>query len=277
VESSYEFLVDLIRLKTEYARFGFLIWLLNASVISIAIYAAFLLLGLPAFTRFYWQDIFLLAQLPAIFSMFLGAAAATFIKNRKKSDLFDLLEPELSEKARTAYDNREISTLPMHSLAKEVKSKLARIKSSQIFNWRRVYLRAGLAALLLGTAIFIAQSQIGADISPADFRSISDLTDKALGIFQNEPSAQNTAKVNLSGNIYGKPSLAVLSESKLELQLYPGMGAGSMAVPSEPENHLFGQSTPGEAKAVPAELYIETLPPENREIIKRYFDSLAKS
>jgi hypothetical protein len=277
VESSYEFLVDLSRLKTEYARLGFLIWLLNASVISIAIYAAFLLLGLPAFTRFYWQDVFLLAQLPAIFSMLLGAAVATFFKNRNKSDLFDILEPELSEKARTAYDNRDVSTLPMHSLAKEVKNRLASVKSSQILEWRRIYLRAGLAALLLGAAVFIAQSQIGADISPADFRSISDLRDKAMSIFQNEPSAQNTAKVNLSGNIYGKPSLAVLSESKLELQLYPGMGAGSMAVPSEPENHLFGESTPGEAKAVPAELYIESLPPQNREIIKRYFVILSTS
>jgi hypothetical protein len=277
VESSYEFLVDLSRLKAEYARFGFLIWLLNAAVVSIAIYAAFLLLGLPAFTRFYWQDFFLLAQLPAIFSMLLGAAFATFIKKRNKSDLFDLLDSELSEKVRTAYDNRDASTLPMHCLAKEVKSRLARVKSSQILNWRRVYLRTGLAALLLGTAIFIAHSQIGADISPADFQSFSDLRDKALGIFQNEPSAQNTPKVNLSGNIYGKPSPAVLSEAKLELQLYPGMGAGSMAVQSEPENHLFQQSTPVEAKAVPAELYIESLPPENREIIKRYFVILSTS
>jgi hypothetical protein len=102
------------------------------------------------------------------------------------------------------------------------------------------------------------------------------LRDKALGLFQNESSFQNPSKVNLSGNIYGKPSLAVLSETKLELQLYPGMGAGSVAVKSEPENHLFSQGPLSEAKAVPTELYIESLPPENREIIKRYFEALAK-
>jgi hypothetical protein len=276
VESPYEFLADLSKLQAEFARYKSLVWLLNAAVVSIAIYAAFLLLGLPAFTRFYWQDFFLLAQLPAIFSMLLGAGAATLIGKRNKSDVFDLLDPELSEKTKTAYDNKEAITLPMQRLANEVKAGLADLRSSQILDWRSVYIRTGLGALLLGAAIFITHSQIGADISPADFQSISDLKDKALGIFQSEPSAQNAAKVNLSGNIYGKPSLAVLSEAKLELQLYPGLGVGSMAMASEPENHLFQQSLPGEAKAVPAELYIESLPPENREIIKRYFEALAK-
>jgi hypothetical protein len=276
VKRSYEFLADLRRLEIEYNRFESIIWILNATVISIAIYAAFLLLGLPAFTRFYWQDFLPLAQSPAIIAVLMGAVTATLIKKRTKSNIFDRLEPELSEKALTAYDNQNLSTIPMQSLATDVKIRLSSVKSSQILNWQRAHKKIGLIALLLGTAIFITHSQISADISPADFQSISDLRDKALGLFQNESSFQNPSKVNLSGNIYGKPSLAVLSETKLELQLYPGMGAGSVAVKSEPENHLFSQGPLSEAKAVPTELYIESLPPENREIIKRYFEALAK-
>jgi hypothetical protein len=275
VKGSYEFLADLSRLKKEFDRFDSLIWLLNAAVTSIAIYSAFLLLGLPAFTKFYWQDFLPLAQSPAILSILLGAVIATFVKKRTRSDLFGRLGPELSEKVRTAYDNRDIFTLPMQSLAMDVKNRLRKVKSSQFLNWRRVHVRIGLTALLLGAAIFIAHSQISADISPADFRSISDLKDKALGLFQNQSNPQNP-KINLSGNIYGKPSLAVLNETKLQLQLYPGALAGSMPVKSEPQNNLFSQSPPGEVKAVPTELYIESLPPENREIIKRYFEALAK-
>jgi hypothetical protein len=274
VESPYEFLVDLSRLKAEFARYKSIAWLINAVVVSIAIYAAFILLGVPAFTRFYWEDVFFLAQLPAILSMLLGALVATLIGRRNKSDIYDLLDPELSEKTRTAYDNKDTITLPMQRLAIEVRAMLANVRSSQILNWRSIYIRMGLGALLLGAVFFIMQSQIGADISPADIQSISNLKDKALGIFQDEQSAKNAAKVNLSGNIYGKPSLAILSETKLQLQLYPGMGVGSMAVSSNPENRLFQQSSPGEAKAVPAELYIESLPAENREIIKRYFSNL---
>lgn len=276
VKGSYEFLADLKRLRREFERFDSLIWLFNAALISIAIYSAFLLLGLPAFTKFYWQDFLPLAQSPAVLSILLGAMIATFVKRRTRSDMFGRLGPELSEIVKTAYDNRNISTLPMQSLAREVKSRLGRINSSQFLDWRRVHIRIGLTALLLGTAIFIAHSQISADISPADFQSISDLKDKALGLFQNQSASQNP-KVNLSGNIYGKPSLAVLNETKLQLQLYPGAEAGSMPVRSEHQNNLFSQSPPGEVKAVPTELYIESLPAENREIIKRYFVMLSAS
>lgn len=274
MKGSYEFLADLSRLKREFERFDSLIWLLNTAVTSIAIYSAFLILGLPAFTKFYWQDFLPLAQSPAVLSIILGAMIATFIKRRTGSNLFGRLGPELSEIVKTAYDNRDICTLPMESLAREVKSRLIKVKSSQFLDWRRVHVRIGLTALLLGTAIFIAHSQISADISPADFQSISDLKDKALGLFQNQSSSQNF-KVNLSGNIYGKPSIAVLSETKLQLQLYPGAESGSMPVKSEPQNNLFSQSPPGEVKAVPTELYIESLPIENREIIKRYFVMLS--
>ena len=276
MKGSYEFLADLNRLRREFERFDSLIWLLNAAVTSIAIYSAFLLLGLPAFTKFYWQDFLPLAQSPAVLAILLGAMIATFVKRRTRSDLFGRLGPELSEIVKTAYDNRDIGTLPMQSLAREVKSRLGRVKSSQFLNWRRVHVRIGLTALLLGTAIFIAHSQISADISPADFQSISDLKDKALGLFQNQ-SASQSPKVNLSGNIYGKPSLAVLNETKLQLQLYPGTESGSMPVRSEPQNNLFTQSPPGEVKAVSTELYIESLPAENREIIKRYFVMLSAS
>lgn len=264
------------RLRREFERFDSLIWLLNAAVISIAIYSAFLLLGLPAFTKFYWQDFLPLAQSPAVLSIFLGAIIATFAKRRTRSDLFGRMGPELSEIVKTAYDNRDTSTLPMQSLAGEVKSRLAKVTSAQFLNWRRVHIRIGLIALLLGTAIFIAHSQISADISPADFQSISDLKDKALGLFQNQSTTQSP-KVNLSGNIYGKPSIAVLNETKLQLQLYPGAESGSMPVRSEPQSNLFTQSSPGEVKAVPTELYIESLPAENREIIKKYFVMLGAS
>jgi hypothetical protein len=130
--------------------------------------------------------------------------------------------------------------------------------------------------LLAAATIFVAQSQISADITPADFQAISDIRDRAMDLLQNEPS-QPTSQVNFSGNIYGNPSLAILNEAKLELVLYPGQGAGSMSQRSEPLDRLFSQSPPGEASAVPSELYIESLPPQNREIIKRYFEMLSSS
>ncbi len=275
MDGSYEFIVYLTRIKTAYDRFQAAIWVLNAAIISISLYALALLLGLPAFTKFYWQDFQPLALSPAIFSVILGAIGATVIRRRSKSDLFGLLGPQLSEKARTACDNRDAKSLPMQKLAEELKASLSKIKPSEILKWRQLNIRAALAVVLAGSTIFLAQSQISADITPSDFQSLSGLRDRALDLFQNETPSQ-PAQVNLSGNIYGKPSLAVLNEEKLELMLYPGIGAGSRARSAKPVERLFQQSQAEEVTAVPSELYIESLPPQNKEIIKRYFEILAE-
>ncbi len=273
MNGSYEFLAPLSRLIEAYHRHELVVSALNAVIISIAIYAFAQLLGLPAFMSFYWQDFLPLSASPAIISVVLGTAGALFIRRRKKSDLFPLLGPQLSEKAKAAYDNRDVDSLPMHSLARDLMVSLSRIKPSEILNRRQVSTRAIMAVILSGITIFIAQSQISADITPADFQSLSDLRDKALGAFQNETPSQGS-ETNLTGNLYGKPSLAVLNEAKLELMLYPGIGAGSRARSTEPVERAFQQSPAGEAAAVPTELYIESLPPENKEIIKKYFTIL---
>jgi len=276
VSSSYEFIVYLNRIKAAYGRFQAVIWVLNAAIISITLYAFALLLGLPAFTNYYWQDFLPLAISPAILSVIFGAIGATLMRRRNGSDLFGLLGQQLSEKARTACDNRNVESLPMQRLAEELKASLSKIKPSEILNWKQINTRAALAVILAVATIFLAQSQISADITPSDFQSLSDLRDRALDLFQNETPSE-PAQVNLSGNIYGKPSLAVLNEEKLELMLYPGIGAGSRARSSEPVDRLFQQSQAEDVTAVPSELYIESLPPQNKEIIKRYFEILSTS
>ncbi len=275
----YEFITYLSRLKAAYNRFGLYIWALNTAVVAIGIYAITLLIGIPAFTQFYWRDSLLLANLPAIMSLAFGALIATLVGKRNKSDLYRLLGPELSEKARTGYDNRDEESLPMQNLAEDLKISLSRVQPSKIFDWRKIRIRAVLAIILAGATIFIASSQISADITPNDFQSISDLRDRAMGLFKNETPSQRPSSVNFSGNgsIYGKPSLAVLNENKLQLELYPGIGTGSQARNTTPTEHLFQQSQPGEAAAVPADQYIESLPPQNKEIIQKYFQNLAGS
>ena len=133
MSGSYEFIVYLTRIKTAYGRFQTAIWVLNAAIISIGLYAFALLLGLPAFTKFYWQDFLPLALSPAILSVILGAIGATLIRRRSRSDLFGLLGPQLSEKARTACDNRDAKSLPMQKLAEELCAALD-LKNVPVYN-----------------------------------------------------------------------------------------------------------------------------------------------
>lgn len=277
MEGPYEFLQQLKSLRDEHQRFVRIVWALNAAIISVAAYALAEIIGLPAFMNFYYQDLFLLAALPAILSIILGLIGATLIKRRKKADIFPLLGAEISEKARTAYDNREVDSLPMQSLAVELKAILAKIKPSEMLNSRQISSRAIAVIFLSGAAIILAQSDI---VSPSDFQSLADLRDKALSAFENDepgPGQSAGSQINLTGNLFGNPSLAILSENRMEIELYPGIGAGSMARNIEPVERAFQQSQAGEASAVPSELYIESLPPENRDIIKNYFTILSES
>ena len=196
----YEFIIYLSRLRAAYSRFGLYIWALNAAVVAIAIYVIALFIGIPAFTEFYWRDSLILANLPAFLSLALGALIADLVGKRNKSDLFRLLGPELSEKARTGYDNRDKESLPMQSLAEDLKRSLSKVQPSKIFDWRQIRLRAVLAILLAGATIFIANSQISADITPNDFQSVSDLRDRAMGLFKNETPSHSPSSVNFSGN-----------------------------------------------------------------------------
>ncbi len=117
----YEFIIYLNRIKAAYNRFKTTIWVLNAAIISISLYAVAILLGLPAIMKYYWQDFPPLAFSPAIISVILGVLGAMLIRRKNRPDIFGLLEPQLSEKARTACDNRNTQSLPMQKLAEELK------------------------------------------------------------------------------------------------------------------------------------------------------------
>lgn len=271
----YEFLRPLARLMRAYRRFERTVWVLDALIISIAIYAMMQLLGLTTLMKFYYQDNLFLSAIPAIISIILGGITASILKRRRKEDIFPLLGPELSEKAKTAFDNRDLDSLPMQSLAEELKLSLVGIKSSQILDRRQIVGRGGAAVLLLALVILLAQGDV---VETADLQSIIDLKDRASDIFrEGEPKNNLSFNENLSENIFGNPSLAVLNENKLPLVLSPGTGAGSIPINTKPVERVFQQSQAGEAAAVPSELYIESLPPENREIIKKYFTILAQS
>ena len=275
MKGPYEFLQPLKRLMDAQQQHERNIVLLNAALLSIAIYCLALVIGVPAFMNFYYQDSLLLARSPAILSIILGLAAARLIKMRRRTDIFHLLGEKLSEKARTGYDNSDLESLPMQSLAQELKVSLNSIKPTTILDSREIKSRALFLVILLGAATILSKSDI---VNPSDFQALTEIRDKALSAFEDNAEEESPShEINLTGNIFGRPSLAVLNENKMDIMLYPGMGAGSLARNTDPVERAFQKSQVGEVTAVPSELYIESLPPENRDIIKRYFLILSEN
>jgi hypothetical protein len=150
------------------------------------------------------------------------------------------------------------------------------LKEDDILEKKRLHQRVVATLILFTGAALISHSHLGLDLTPADFQGVVDVKDQFMDLFSPGPEGLEGGSRNLSGGIYGEPSLAVLQEAKLELQLYPGSGPGSRAKETAPMEHLFQTSPLGQGVAVPADVYIESLPAQHKEIIKRYFENLAK-
>jgi len=285
VDGSYEFLADLRRLLGVYRRFERSLYLLNTGIIASLIYIAALLLGIPAFFKFYWQGS-VFAAAPAAVSLVLGLFGGKILRRRSKSNFFDHLDETLSEETKAAYDNRDSDSVVMQSLAVDVKRRLSKVGAIDLINSRRLNFgnksvpifqaKVGAVLLFFTFAVIFSHSQAGEDISPQPFKALTDLRDKAADLFGEEEQLDDeSSSAGASGDIYGKPSLAVLEEVNMELVLYPGSAAGFRSKETEPMDRLFTTSEGGEGVAVPTDLYIESLPTQHREIIKKYFENLA--
>lgn len=284
MDGSYEFLEDLRRLSAAYSRLEEGLYLLNSGILATLIYIAALYLGIPAFFGFYWHGS-ILAAVPALVSLLLGLLGGKVLAGRSRYDLFSHLDEAISEKTKAAYDNRSSDSVVMQSLAEEVRRCLSTVGAADLMNSRRLHLgkrsvpafqaKAGALFLLLASAAVFAHSP-GDDAPPQPFSTLSDLRDRAMALFADEELPEEAgSSTGISGEIYGKPSLAVLEEVNLELVLYPGSAAGFRSRETDPVDRLFTISEPGEGVAVPTDQYIESLPPQHREIIKRYFENLA--
>lgn len=266
---TYEFLIDLKRLTDAYKRFETRVSALEALAIAIAVYIIFIPLGLVAYFRFYWSGT-LLEHAPVVVSFIFGVILSHIIRRRRRTSVFDLFEEELSEKLKAAYDNRFHDSIVMRSLAQDLGHILSGISGRDIIDTSRLYKRVLLVFVMLALAVVVSTS-ISEDITPANLGVVGEIKDLAEDLLSPK---QPVSEIRDNVSIYGKPSLAVLSETRLELELYPGSGVGSRARPTEATERLFREGPPGQGVAVPSEVYIESLPPKHREIIRRYFTLL---
>lgn len=268
---TYDFLIDLKRLSDAYRGFEIRVSALEALAIAIAVYIIFIPLGLVAYFRFYWSGT-PLEHAPVAISLILGMIISHIIRRRRRISVFDLFEEELSEKLKAAYDNRFHDSIVMRSLAQDLRHILSGISEKDILDASRLYKRVLLVFVMLALAVIVSSS-ISDEITPANLGVVGGIRDLAEDILS---SKQPVSEIRDNVSIYGKPSLAVLSETRLELELYPGSGVGSRARPTEATERLFREGPPGQGVAVPSEVYIESLPPKHREIIKRYFTLLSE-
>jgi len=204
----------------------------------------------------------------------------------EKTDAIQLIEdkyPSLRERLRTAYDNRSLSNIIVDRLMSAVLSDTSAVRASSFLNKKR--LAFGITALIVTSSLFafITTSGYRTDITPQDVLQIVE----NLPLIQEEeeekpqdlfPVGEDSESDEGGGeNLFGEPAIIVVEGKEIDLTLPPGAGVGfSIREEAERREYEFERSSAYDISVISSQAYYENLPEGYQDIIKTYFEEMAK-
>lgn len=191
--------------------------------------------------------------IPPAAALVIGIAAAFLLhRNDKKINVTLLIEkkyPELKEKLRTAYDNKDQTNDIVESLKTQVSEIIAPVSPSRLLEKKIIFTKIFTALIFIAAAAIIASSPDTYSIPPDTLTNISNTitgnNENATGPIQvvGRPELlDNEATSKGGGDIFGKPKIASIEGKNIDLTLYSGTGTGF--TPSQPDQNknLFRSS-----------------------------------
>lgn len=186
---------------------------------------------------------------------FIMAIISVLLLHRKDSKvninlLIENKYPELKERLRTAYDNKDEANVVVDSLKDNVSDVLTTVSSSNLFA------KTKIISKILITIIFIAgiatiysnpdQYKIPPEAISNNFKNLTgigqgivDVTNIPVGPIQN---IQNVGTQG-SGDIIGKPKIASLEGKNIDLSLHTGIGTGFVPkAPNQQKNQFISSA-----------------------------------
>lgn len=290
----YPFVDVILKLERRSRKYRFYMWVLNLTVFFLLDYALLLYISAPVIFARYSSYDFMLLEYPVRMKMLctaitalIPAIAIAFLLRRKPVNILKSIEdryPVLRERLSTAYDNINSTGIVVNDLVWRVSSDITSVRESAIVSRRGLSLlmviSIGLASLVLFMSSpdaphLLTAEQVESMTKPADETERAASEEEAhYQQLMTELGSESGAGAG-EAQIYGKPSVAVIEGTNIELVMFPDTGTGHRArrVESEPMNFISGAvygATP-----VSSETYIDKLPEENRDLIKQYFMEMA--
>lgn len=224
----------------------------------------------------------------ALISVFL-ALILTFLIHRHddRTGILLVVEekyPNLQEKLRTAYDNRDTDNIIVKDLLNKVALGISKVQSSAFLRRRRLTMGLVLILISASTLGFIMSNDIRTGVGPDDFKDIledagllpdDDNTSDDLYDIEDETSDGGDSD---NEDLTGETAIIVVEGTEVDLTLPPGTGVG-FGNPEEAEeaDEDFDQSSPYEISIISSQAYYEELPEGYESVIKSYFEEMAKN
>ena len=194
-------------------------------------------------------------------------------KRDKRRIVENKYEP-LKEKLRTAADNINEDNPIINELEEEVIFDLKHVGLSSFIQTKPVSYKIFVIILLSFAIVFATQQNLYiVDLTKllSDFPGILDN-------FYLGNRADNTplGEINESNDIYGDSKLAVLGEKQIDIKIKPVNYEVNVREEGDVEQKQFDEIFPREVAVEQASAFEEKIPEEQQELVKNYFDKLAK-
>nr|QNT35610.1 hypothetical protein BFFPPMPJ_00015 [uncultured Methanosarcinales archaeon] len=271
--------------------------LLNMTLIFLLLYTLLLYVSTPVIFARYSSYDFTLLEYPVRMKLLCTAAAALipaivitsllYIRRKPVSVIRSIGDtyPLLEERLPTAYDNADSSGIIVDDLAEGVSIDAVSVRRSAIIGKKGLFLRMVASLVLVSLLMFISSPDAPRFMTPEELESmITPPTDEEREEAADEAHQQQLmselGSESGSGSsdveIYGKPSVAVIEGTNIELVMFSDAGVGHSSRRTESEPISFISGTVYAATPVSSETYIDRLPEENRDLIKQYFMEMAE-
>lgn len=248
------FLDKLLKVRSGFLRHMRLLLIMDLITFFSIFYAVFIIFNFKYFLN--KSSLYLPAPIEIIppISAFIIAIIGSLLLHRKDSKvnvtlLIEDKYPELKERLRTAYDNRDETNIIVKSLINHVSDALNKVSSSQLLAKNKI------AAKILVTIIFIAGAATIAlnpgtySIPPDTWNNISNTIQSGIGNATGPIEVigrpENSDKVGIKGpgDIIGKPKIASIAGKNIDLTIFPGMGHGFIVKnASQTPNQFIGSA-----------------------------------
>ncbi|HJN56665.1 MAG: hypothetical protein QF436_01430 [Candidatus Woesearchaeota archaeon] len=235
--------------------------MLNAAIFFLVVYFLLSLVNLYP----------VLAVMPAAIYFFIRMYVNLKIDKRKAVE--GKYEP-LKEKLRTAADNLDKDNPVVNELQEDVIHDLKHVGLSSFIQTKNLSYKI-LASILLSFAIVFATTF---NLYIVDLNTfLGNVPDMIENINPLGKRSSNViGEVNESEDIYGKSKLAVLGEKQIDIKIKPVNYEINVRESGDVEQKQFDEIFPNEVFIEQSSALEEKIPEEEQELVKSYFNKLAK-
>lgn len=186
--------------------------------------------------------------------------------NKNTVALIEKKYPELNERLRTVYDNRDNKNIVLEDLAASVLADIEKIKFSSFFETRMLGVRIAIILLLV-------TFMISSLFYPLFFNM---KTDKEMEI--PSPIPESSENIKTGENIFEEPSYVNIANNSEDLTVNRGSGSELNVPGTENKPQAIHPAFPKDEDIAIAssQAYSETIPVIYQKIVKNYFMNITR-